>query len=462
MMSSRGLQEPWKRRLAGRWANRTAVAAGLICVILSAGCGSSTDSSVVSAEPVVEYRGGLVFTGTEFIETSVCVGGADIVACPDASGEQVDVSGGYIVPPFGDAHTHHFDGANTFGWHRGMYLDAGVFYAMTLTAPTRGVLQIRDQLSGPKNVDVASSLGGITGPDSHPAEIYEALALGIMSYEEQVARADEIQASRKSADNAYFVLETEGDLEAKWPVILENGPDLIKVFLRSGERYDEGFGKWGPGGGLDPKLLPLVARRAEEAGLRLAVANSSVADFRASLAAGADVVSHVPCYQDSMSDPESPYYAVDTDESCRLSEADAARAAEIGMGSVLITSEWSKDRPEVYLEWERHNVSLLEAAAAPLAVGSNAYGSVVVEGLVAAAEKEFFDPARLLRLATSETASLIFPDRRVGCLEPGCDASFLVLEGDPLEDFSRIRDIRLRVKDGEPLTEEEIRGAPAG
>lgn len=38
----------------------------------------------------------------------------------------------------------------------------------------------------------------------------------------------------------------------------------------------------------------------------------------------------------------------------------------------------------------------------------------------------------------------------------GCEASFLVLDADPLEDFTSIRSIRLRVKDGETLTPEEI------
>ena len=69
-----------------------------------------------------------------------------------------------------------------------------------------------------------------------------------------------------------------------------------------------------------------------------------------------------------------------------------------------------------------------------------------------------FELARLLRLATTDTARLIFPDRRVGCLAPGCEASFLVLDGNPLEDFSQIRNIRLRVKGGERLTRAEIGG----
>ena len=403
------------------------------------------------ASEIIEYRGGRVFTGEGFVEASLCVGGRFFVDCPPDAGSRLDLAGGFVIPPLGDAHTHHFDGPYTLSWQRQAYLDAGVFYAMTLTAPTSGVLEIRDQLRGPGNVDVATSMGGITGPESHPAEIYEALALGIRSYEEQVARAEEIRASRKWADDAYFVLETVADLEEKWPLILGNRPDVVKVYLRTSERYDEGYGKWGPGGGLDPELLPLVSRLSEEAGLRLAVASSSLGDFRASLAAGADLVSHLPCYQDTMSDPESPYYGVDTDDKCRLSEEDAEAAAAAGMGAVLIVSEWAKDRPEIYVEWEKRNTALLEAAGAPLAIGSNAYGSTVVDGLIAGAEKGFFEPARLLRLATTDTARLIFPERRVGCLDVGCEASFVVLEGNPLESFEQIQNVRLRVKDGELL-----------
>lgn len=442
--------------LVGGWPLRLAVLALFFSL---AGCGgSSVEETGGSSNGITEYRGGSLFTGAEFIADSLCVRGGTIVDCVGSPDSVVDLDGGFIIPPFGDAHTHHFDGTYTFPWHRSSFLDAGVFYAMTMTAPTSGVLKIRDRLSGPKNVDVVTALGGITGPDSHPTEIYEALALGIRAYEEQVARADEIRVGQKFADDAYFVVETPTEVTEKWPLILGNGPDLIKVFLRSSERYEEGFGKWGPGGGIDPDLLPLIRELSGETGLRLAVANSSLGDFRASVEVGADLVTHLPCYQDSMSDPESPYYSVDTEGECRLSTADAEAAAAVGMGVVLIVSEWAKDRPEVYVDWEVRNTAALEAAGAPLAIGSNAYGSTVIDGLIAGATKRFFEPARLLRLATTDTARLIFPDRSIGCLEPDCEASFLVLEGNPLEDFSQIRTIRLRVKDGEPLTQSDIEG----
>jgi imidazolonepropionase-like amidohydrolase len=60
-----------------------------------------------------------------------------------------------------------------------------------------------------------------------------------------------------------------------------------------------------------------------------------------------------------------------------------------------------------------------------------------------------------LNLWTTTTPQAIFPDRRIGRLDAGYEASFLVLGGNPLDDFSAVRTIRRRVKQGHEL------GAPA-
>ena len=47
---------------------------------------------------------------------------------------RIDVRRGFIIPPLGDAHTHHSDGPHTLEWQRSSFLESGVFYAMTMTA----------------------------------------------------------------------------------------------------------------------------------------------------------------------------------------------------------------------------------------------------------------------------------------------------------------------------------------
>ena len=65
--------------------------------------------------------------------------------------------------------------------------------------------------------------------------------------------------------------------------------------------------------------------------------------------------------------------------------------------------------------------------------------------------QDVFDTHTLLQLWTKTTPQAIFPDRRIGRLDAGHEASFLVLAGNPLDDFSAIRTIRERVKEGHRL-----------
>ena len=411
-------------------------------------------TSVAEPEPehVTAFEGALVFDGETFQRRTLCVRDAVIIDCPDVEAvRRVDLSNHYITPPFGDAHTHHFDGPYTLDWHTSLGLESGAFYAMTMTAPTRGVQQIRDRLSGPGQVDVATSLGGITGADSHPSEIYEALALGIRSYEDQVSRADEIQNSRLQEGNAYYVVQTEDDVRETLPRLLKEDPDHVKAFLRKSDRHAEGYGKWGPGGGIAPELLTLIAELTHDAGKRLAVSASNLSDFRAALDADADILTHLPCYQDSAADPDSPYFDVDVADDCLISDDDARRAAEIPMVSTIILTEWAKDRPNDLVSWERQNLQKLRDAGAPLAIATNAYGSTLTPGLIAAFEKDLMPAPALLRLATMETPRVIFPNRAVGCLEVGCEASFIAFEGNPLNDPKFLGRIGYRLKDGEPI-----------
>lgn len=400
---------------------------------------------------VTAYTEASVFDGEAFVARTICVADRVLVDCPARSGSTVSLAGQYITPPIGDAHTHHFDGPFTLDWHISIGLRTGAFYAMNMTASTSEVVRIRDRLSGPGNIDVASSLGGVTGPDSHPAEIYEALALGLRSYEQQLANQDAIRASRRAADNAYYVVETPEDVEAKLALLLEHDPDHVKVFLRQSERYAEGWGKWGPGGGVDPDLLPQIAELAVRANKRLAIATSSVSDFREALEVGAFNATHAPCYQETDGDPDSPYYDVPLPEDCLLSEADAELAAQNGMSTTFIVTEWSKDRPQKYLDWEQQNISHLRDAGADMVVGSNAYGSGMTEGLIAGVEKGIFDASELLKIATMTTPKVIFPDRAVGCLEIGCEASFIAFADNPIDDVTTLRELTFRLKDGEVI-----------
>ena len=62
-----------------------------------------------------------------------------------------------------------------------------------------------------------------------------------------------------------------------------------------------------------------------------------------------------------------------------------------------------------------------------------------------------FSNLELLKMWSETTPKLIFPQRKIGALEDGYEANFLVLEGNPIQDFINVKRISMRVKQGRPL-----------
>jgi len=137
-----------------------------------------------------------------------------------------------------------------------------------------------------------------------------------------------------------------------------------------------------------------------------------------------------------------------------ISVTDAKLAAERGI--VVITTAASALRsPEAVraaLKPEQAaNLKLLRENGVQLAVGSdNPADSSVIEADYLQ-RLGVFDNLALLKLWTETTAKTIFPKRKIGALSEGYEASFLALEGNPLEDWQNIRKIRLRFKQGDLL-----------
>ena len=86
-----------------------------------------------------------------------------------------------------------------------------------------------------------------------------------------------------------------------------------------------------------------------------------------------------------------------------------------------------------------------------LAVGSDAYRTTAVPEAMYLRSLRVFSNAELLDMWTRATPKAIFPARKIGELRPEFEASFLVLAGDPVLDFTNTTRILLRVKQGHVL-----------
>lgn len=413
------------------------------------------DSSGPPAPPL-ELRGGRWFDGERFVaRTLYAVDGVFTSERPATVERTLDLGDGFVVPPFAEAHNHNLhDGADA-ALRR--YLAEGVLYVKNPNSLARSTTTIRAQVNRPDSIDVLFSGGGLTSSGGHPCD---------------VARPLIERGAWSAADGDggfYFELDDARALAEHWPAIRAQPRDFLKTYLLYSEdharlRTDAAAFGWR---GLDPALLPEIVRRAHAEGWRVSTHVESAADFRHALIARADEINHLPGFRprtafvaELAGMPLEPVFELET---YVLTAEDARRAAE--QGTVVVTTllgllrglasvpEGTPEHDEAtgVLALVRANLTLLREHGVSLALGSDEYdleNGTVVDEFLAVERLGVFPRAELLRHWCEDTARTIFPNRKLGRLEPGHEASFLVLGGDPLADPARVRDVRLCVKRG--------------
>jgi imidazolonepropionase-like amidohydrolase len=393
---------------------------------------------VLSAAESVAFLNGRWFDGTTFAsKTAWSVDGILTFVKPAHIDSAIDLAGGFVVPPLGEAHNHNVEPTNPLkiGPLVTLYLSHGIFYVKNPDCLPGTSEKLAGQIDTPTTIDVMFSNGGFTGPGGHPAELEKRnIERGIWT------KAD--------GDGAfYYVVDSQAELDRKWPQHLATKPDFIKTYLLYSEEYqarknDPAFFGWT---GLDPSLLKEVVAKSHKAGLRVSTHIETAADFHNAMTAGVDEINHMPGFR--MHDDVRPHPV----SAFEVAEADAREAARRGT-YVVTTLAGTRSRDAEQDALNVRNLKVLHAAGVRLALGSDSYPVDSVPEALYIASLHALDNLTLLKVWTGATAQTIFPKRMIGLLKEGYEANFIVLEGDPLQDFSNVTRIRVLVKRGGELS----------
>lgn len=424
-----------------------AAAAAAACSVHLRGGSRESFPTVPLGEPSLELRNGLWFDGTTFRPmTRYTANGRLMDRRPEAVDSVIDLAGGYVVPAFGEAHNHNAVPSDTSIARR--YVDAGIFYVKNPNNFARDREAAVGRFNTPTSIDVAFSNAGLTGPGGHPIDLVR----------RNVARG--VWRPEDGEGAFYITLASLADLEEKWPRIVAVRPDFIKTYLLYSDEYarrleDSTTIGWR---GLDPALLPHIVRKAHDANLRVSTHVETAADFRAAVAAGVDEINHLPGFRPERNDPATGYANLDR---YRLTESDARAAARRSIVVVTTVSELLEILDRVIREGGPQgeaagrvrglivdNLRLLRDAGVRIAIGSDRYRTTSVPEVMALRATGVFSDTALLRMWSIDTPIAIFRGRNIGHLRAGYEASFLVLDGNPLGDFDAVRRIRMRVKLG--------------
>jgi hypothetical protein len=397
----------------------------------------------------LHFEHGRWFNNSAFVRADFYSFDGTLTRVPCAQPEQVDLHGGYVVPPYGDAHEHNFDSLSRAPAQARAYLADGVFYAQGMTDVTSGAVAVVNSgyVNTPASVDVTYAHGGLTGYNGHPKEVYESIPLGFYYPSTPEQKALVIQADKRRGQ-AYWEMESPEDLDLLWPRILASHPDLIKIYLTESESWKP----WSAadprlGLGLNPALVPLITARAHAAGLKVAAHVDTVTDAAIAIDGNVDELGHLPGYFMAAENDPARFRLPDALVlSAKRHHIRVQATAGIYVDEHTDTADLAARRA-----LQIDNLGRLKHSGVPVLIGSDHYGQDPVHEMDYLQSLGVWSNLEMLRMACVTTPQAIFPNRKIGQLRPAYEASFLVLIGNPMKEWKQVHSIVGRWKQGEPV-----------
>lgn len=392
-----------------------------------------------SSQTRFAFVNGRWFNGSTFDSRTVYTeNGVLRFSSPASIDSTIDLQGGYVVPPFGEAHNHNVEGSARTAAVLASYLNDGIFYVLNPNSLPRSRTGLSGRINVPAGIDVIFSNGGLNVTRGHPWDLVQ----------RNIARGTWDPADAEGA--FYHTIDDRSALDRKWPAILAGKPDFIKIYLLFSNEHQQRLNDTTGFRGLDPAIVPDIVKRAHAAKLRVAAHIENVHDLRTAVAAGVDIIAHMPGYG-WLGSGDSTQFA--------LTRADAEAAAKGGT-AVITTLGFGQraNAPGRTAAQARRdalnasNLKLLKNAGVRIAIGSDNYRANSRSEALYLGDLRVFTNLELLKLWSEVTPGVIFPERKIGYLRDGYEASFVVLQADPLANFENTARISLRVKQGRLLS----------
>ena len=390
-----------------------------------------------TAVSALAFVNGKWFDGKAFVAgTRYVVGEVLRTTRPASVATTIDLAGGYVVPPYGEGHTHLME-ADKIDIYIQQYLDRGIFYAKDQSSALSIRRAIAGKVNRPASLDVVFANAGFTAPGGHPLQVIK-----------QLEQLGALPAAASHDGDAVIVVRDASELASKWDGFLAGKPDFVKVFLLYSEEYDKRKDdpEYEYRRGIDPALVPAIVARAHRAGLSVSAHVYTASDFRSAVAAGVDEIAHLPGigYDRNLGA-----------EHFRLTDEDARQAGERHARVVTTLTKIAEDAmssAEVARYFDdvvRGNLDKLRAAGVTILIGADQFRRTSDVEISHLSRMGLFDNLALLRAFSIDTPRAMFPGRRIGSLDDGYEASFLVLQGNPLDEPTNLLRIALRVKQGQ-------------
>jgi len=403
------------------------------------------------------YKNGYIFNGDTFEKKDFYVKNGILLFNNEDYyiKNEIDLNNKYVIPPFGDAHTHNFDDVKLFDSIYNAYLNEGTFYVQVLTNHYSSYQKIKDSINKPGKIDVAFSHGGITSNGGHPHALYETRSLG-MNWRAMLRpeNQEKIRKSRTQEKDAYYIMDQVTDVEEQWKEVMSKNPDIIKIYISDFEKRDTEILAGNVGTyGLTKEVAKAVIDRAKKSKLTVYAHIETVDDFIWALNNGITHFAHMPGYGGGYGKKDLSQFVI-PDSILQIAASKKVIITPTVSFTKYYSQAWNGKEMAVdstllkeKQEFLKQQLRRLYDKGVKLALGADQNGSTLMEEINDVKALGAFSNKELLEIIIGSSKH-IFPNRKIGKIKEGYEASFLVLENNPLQDIDNIKNIGFRVKNG--------------
>jgi hypothetical protein len=382
------------------------------------------------------YTNGFWYNGTEFVKAEwYVVNGLLSKKAPSKVDSIVDLGERWVVPPMGDVFCSSISENPAASSTTKLYFDEGFFYLQVLANTQEGRTTVQGTLNKSNSPDAIFANGAITCSLGYPFTKFEGPALGIKNPQMWGQKYDQIKTSRKMHGNAYWFIDNKTALTANWEKIKAQKPSVISIYLLDTKNNGGKEGK-----GLSEEMAKAIVKKAHKADLRVYAHVETPEDVRLGIKLGVDGFANLPGH-DWDGKGESKKFDLSDDDLKKLAKkkipVSPVFSHALANGANPTVQEYHS---QVLLRLLNNNVNLV--------LGSDDSQRTGRGELNYWFNLKGADYSKMLKILVENTPKAVFPDRKIGKIEDGYEASFLVLNDNPLVNILKIRAVSFKVKNG--------------
>jgi hypothetical protein len=404
---------------------------------LNAAVLNAQTAATAPAPKTYAFKNGLWYDGKTFVKgTWYVVNGQLKAKAPAKIDSIVDLEERWVVPPMGDVAASSISENPDPERMAAQYLKEGVFYVQIPSNTQEGRKNAEKSLNKPGQLDALFGNGILTCNLGHPFLKYEGPAQGVFNPQDWGKNYDKLASKRKLQGDAYWFVDNDDAFKADWERIRAQKPGVVSISLMDAQANGGKEGK-----GLSADMAKSVLKKAHKAGLKVFAYVENAEDLRLGLKLGVDGFYNMPGHNWDGSGDTQKFEPTD---------ADLKKLAKKKTAVSLLFShaQSSVPRPAVK-EFHAKTLKRLLANGVQIVMGSDDPQRGIrselnyLNGL-----RSEENAAVWLRILCENTPGAIFPNRKIGKIKDGYEASFLVLSDNPLGNILKIRAISFRVKNG--------------